>query len=108
MVFDNRMLKEISFRIHQEDEELMRVKLAKIGVNKENITSKTMPPSALRKEYIVNVHNENYIKCINCDHFQLSHEVSKMTISDKCFGLNNKGENCRCERFISINGETIK
>ena len=105
MSFDSTLLKEITFFVRAPDEEAVLYKLGKIGIERKDMTVRSMPPSSLRKDYVIDVNTKDYVKCVNCDHLKISHEKDTRTIvpspTDICFGLNDN-QNCNCRKFISV------
>lgn len=109
MAYESDMLKEFTFFTRATDEQLALYKLSKIGIKRTDLTVRTMPPAALRKEYVVEVENEKFIHCINCDHMKVSHKKSTGVVDfslDVCYGL-TEGENCKCKKFIDVEGKTL-
>ena len=103
MSFDSTLLKEITFFVRAPDEEAVLYKLEKIGIERKDMTVRSMPPSSLRKDYVIDVNTKDYVKCVNCDHLKISHEADNTSSppTDICFGLNDN-QNCNCRKFISV------
>jgi hypothetical protein len=114
MAFQDDMLKEFTFFTTATDEEVTLYKLGKIGLKRTDLTIRTMPHSAIRKDYVAKINTEDFIYCINCDHIKLSHEGGtrdKITGTidhnvDTCWGLKD-GINCICKKFIDVEGKRL-
>ena len=107
MAYSNEALKEIKFFIRVSEEEVTRYKLDKIGISRDLYSVREFPPSAIRKDYVVEMNDKNFIYCINCNHLKASHEVHSISggimPSHTCYGLTDN-QNCNCKKFISVNG----
>lgn len=104
MAFQDDMLKEFTFFTTATDEEVTLYKLGKIGLKRTDLTIRTMPHSAIRKDYVAKIESKNFVYCINCDHIKLSHE--KIDNNDTCWGLKD-GVICPCKKFIDIEGKRL-
>ena len=107
MAFQDDMLKEFTFFTTATDEEVTLYKLGKIGLKRTDLTIRTMPHSAIRKDYVAKIESKNFVYCINCDHVKLSHEKQTDPVYDnKCYGLTD-GQNCNCKKFIDVEGKRL-
>jgi hypothetical protein len=104
MAFQDDMVKEVVFFIREKDQEVTLYKLGKIGIKKSDLVTRTMPHSAIRRDYVAKIESKDFIFCINCDHVKLSHE--KTDNNDTCWGLND-GVNCTCKKFIDVEGKRL-
>src|SRR5688572_22189502 len=107
MAFQDDMLKEFTFFTTATDEEVTLYKLGKIGLKSTDLTIRTMPHSAIRKDYVAKVESKNFVYCINCDHIKLSHEKDAVNSYDKCYGLTDS-KNCNCKKFIDVEGKRLE